>query len=478
MPSLLHPSEYGRLLLALTATIIVFGVAALAAYAIYGAAAVALTAGLLFFVGAFVWAVLQVFRAALLGNGVKVTEDSLPVLNSVIGEVRSMLDFNRPVDVYVVEKASSPASLTSYLGTHIILLEGKHIADLQTDRNRPQLVFLLGQLFGALKARHERFTPVIVALSALENLGVLNIFLYPYHRATTYSGDQIAASCCRDVSVAAIVMNRLLVGTDLSPDLNVRGVLDQAALVRSQILPRLVQLFRSTPHLTNRYLNLLAFLSQRLPAETEAFLRTLDEDVRRRLAAALQGSPHHRSGQPARKTAQTVIASATAAVILGLAAAALLGLPGGGSAAGPNLPPGKPAGPADELAAHVPESFRGSCRIHQETDPVLVDGLVAAVRCAPGAGGPQTVTYYQFDSTSAMETAYGSITAGLQPGDCSSSLGIVDYGSESLACFITADNSTGLLWTAHELNIMSYAQDPAMPLPELRDWWSTGSGPG
>jgi hypothetical protein len=82
-------------------------------------------------------------------------------------------------------------------------------------------------------------------------------------------------------------MNRLLVGKELGPRLDIKGVLDQAVTVRSRWLPRLAQLFQNVPHATNRYLNLLAFFARTAPAEIATWRATLDPGTAYRLEAVL-----------------------------------------------------------------------------------------------------------------------------------------------------------------------------------------------
>lgn len=123
-----------------------------------------------------------------------------------------------------------------------------------------------GVEFGRLKARQRQFTLVVAWIEVREDLGLLRLFLTPYFRATTYSDDQIGTACCDDIPAAGAMMNRILVGKDLSPSLAISGVLDQAARVRSRWLPRFAQLAMNEPHLTNRHLNLMAFAERTSPA--------------------------------------------------------------------------------------------------------------------------------------------------------------------------------------------------------------------
>jgi hypothetical protein len=292
--ALLHPTEFSRLVIALSASAIVFGLYAITVYKSGGVSGLAGITAAIAAAGASFWLVLQVFRSRLLGGAVRVSDVSLPQLQSVFDEVRARLGYQQQIDVYVVDKVDGGSSMTSYLGTRVILIEGGLVAELLGDGRRAELTYLIGRHIGQLKARHQRLQLILIALSVVDSLKFLQIFLAPYFRATTRSGDQIAAACCGDIRATALMMNRLLVGKELGPQLDIRGVLDQAAIVRQRLLPRLAQMFQSRPHATNRYLNLLAFFARVAPDQINAWRATLDEATARRLSAVLGASPNGR----------------------------------------------------------------------------------------------------------------------------------------------------------------------------------------
>jgi hypothetical protein len=167
------------------------------------------------------------------------------------------------------------------------LIEGGLVAELLKEGQYAELTFLIGRHLGQLKARHERLQWILIVISTIDSLKFLSYFIAPYYRATAKSGDQIAAACCGDIRATAWIMNRLLVGKELGPQLDIRGVLDQAVTVRSRVLPRLAQMFQYAPHTTNRYLNLLAFFSRTAPQQIEAWRATLDPATASRLVAVL-----------------------------------------------------------------------------------------------------------------------------------------------------------------------------------------------
>jgi hypothetical protein len=281
--SLLHPAEHSRLVLALSVSVPVFAVVAIMSI---------VTWGLLVAVAATIWLSLQIARSRLLGGAVRVSHASLPELATVVDEVRSRLDYHDSIDVYVADKVTGGSTMTSYLGTRIILLEGGLVAELLETGHRAELTYLVGRHIGQLKAKHERLQWILIVISVVDSLKFLQLFLAPYFRATAKSGDQIAAACCGDIRAAVWMMNRLLVGKELGPRLDIEGVLDQAVAVRSGMLPRLVQMLQDAPHTTNRYLNLLAFFAQTAPDQINAWRATLDEHTASRLAAVLDTAPH------------------------------------------------------------------------------------------------------------------------------------------------------------------------------------------
>lgn len=292
--SLIHPTENSRYALALTVSLLVFGVVAISLVASGGSAILFEVILFLILLGASIWFSLQIARSRLLGGAVRVSEATLPRLQTVFNEIRILLDYHKPVDVYVADKVTGGSSMTSYLGTRIILLEGGLVAELLEEGHRAELTFLIGRHIGQLKAKHQRLQWVLIVIAAVDSLKFLQFFLAPYFRATVKSGDQIAAACCGDIRATTRTMNRLLAGKELGPQLGISGILDQAVTVRSRWLPRLAQLFQNEPHATNRYLNLLAFYAQTAQDQINAWRATLDPATASRLAAVLNAADRRR----------------------------------------------------------------------------------------------------------------------------------------------------------------------------------------
>jgi len=359
--ALQHPAEDSRLLLALSASAVVFGFAAMAVYAIVGWAVLVEYAAYIAAFGVVVWVSLQIFRSRLLGGAVRVTETTLPELQSVFDEVRARLNYHKPVDVYVMDKVDGGSSMTSYLGTRLIRIEGGLAADLLGDDHRAELRFMIGRHVGQLKARHQRLLPIMLAISLVDSLKFLQLFLAPYYRATAKSGDQIAAACSGDIQATAGMMNRLLVGKELGPRLVVKGVLDQAAIVKRRWLPRLAQLFQSEPHATNRYLNLLAFFARVAPEEIDRWRASLDEDTASRLTAAINASPHKRAPRSRMSPVALLVATLITGGLLALSGWGIFsGAQAAKAAAGPSGAANTQAGGQVNAGSQQPGGGTGS----------------------------------------------------------------------------------------------------------------------
>src|SRR5215813_6340469 len=99
--TLLHPTEHSRLLIALSSSAVVFGFAAMAVDAVRGWTLLAAFCGTLAVFAGLIWLSLQVYRSRLLGSAVRVSDSTLPELQSIVDEVRTRLNYQRRIDVYI-----------------------------------------------------------------------------------------------------------------------------------------------------------------------------------------------------------------------------------------------------------------------------------------------------------------------------------------------------------------------------------------
>lgn len=280
--ALRHPTEASRFALALVASTVAVSIAVYVLVSLGRAAEVLLLLLSLAAMFVLLWLLLQLWRVRLLADSVKVTRETLPEVQDAVDTVRQRLDYYGRVDLFVTDKISRvlsaeapPITLTSYFGVRVIVAEGAALGDPSSEQERSHLLFLLATHFGAIKARHTQWSPFLIALQISGLPKLVSLFIYPWYRATIYTGDRIAYACCGDLGVGVQAVYRAMAGKEAAPHLRASGLVDQALSVRRNMVLRLSQLLRPVPHATNRYLDLLSFAADREPAAFQTFRAAL-----------------------------------------------------------------------------------------------------------------------------------------------------------------------------------------------------------
>ncbi len=306
------------------------------------------------------WFTIHLLRARLLGSAVRVTRGTFPEIQTMLEEVCAQLHYAKGIDIYVADKSDPPVKLTTYLGTHIIIIEGGLASELLEPDKQPQLRFLLARHVGALKTKQFRLDPIVVMLNAANAMQFIKPFLLPYERTVTLTGDQVGLVACRSVPAALAATERLMVGGELTGALSIGAVLPQAAMVKRQLLPRLAQLISPTPHTINRYFNLLAF-ARRLDVNTwTAVCAQLGPDEVAQLEALWQRSPHRRRAQsrhadsPAQWWPGAGVPPAPSAAPAPSAPPTPSAPPAPSASPAPSAPPARSAPPADAPVMQPP----------------------------------------------------------------------------------------------------------------------------
>jgi hypothetical protein len=497
-----HPSEPSRFALAASASILLGGIGLLVLLRFARRDIVVVAAILAMAIGS-VWWLVQVHRAKLLGGAARVTPQTFPVLSAAADEVKRQLDYTQPVEIFVLAQMDDSVLLTSFFGTHVLIMEGDLVAELVKPENRPQLDFILATFFGKLKIKTLAWAPAHIAINALKLPHFLNFLFAPWERATVYTGDQVAATCCGSLDESIIALNRLLVGKDLAHDVGISGLMSQAALVRRAWLPRLQQLYSSYPHLTNRYLNLLSFADQSAPEEARAVHDRIDpvtsaqvREVSGRLALQRERGPRRGLVTVSIVASIALVSLAAFGMFSTISQKALASISENAAPStstdpppthSPSPSPSPRAStnyPIAALESHAPAAFISTCSA--STPPTAMTGLVAAITCTPGeAGGPRTVKYYQFANTADMNAAFEDAANGLpENGACNQGgqRGAYHFttgpGPGLWACSDNSSNEGQMIWTSTHLNILTVATDPVQTPQQLHDWFYSPAATG
>ena len=260
--SLRHPIQPRRFALALFFALILFPLIAI------GLAAGTVILIVPFFAFLF-WLSGRVFYANFLGNSILASELNYPRIHRIGEELRTVIGYKKPVDIFVYEQGSFNTFLIKFFFyRRAVFLNSELLEAGVTD---DELRWLIGRFVGYLWARKKAgFWGWTIRAS--QALLVFNLFLVPYERALNYTGDRIALAVIGgDISSAIAAMQKLFVGRQLGYSVNPNGIVDQHRRVKGSIFALLARLASAFPHMTARYVDLVEFAKQRYSAQFERF---------------------------------------------------------------------------------------------------------------------------------------------------------------------------------------------------------------
>lgn len=209
------------------------------------------------FIVFFAWIIIKIFRAHLLGNCAEISSDNFPEIYEMLEQIRSKLDYHKKVEAYVYQNGEVNAFLIRRFRTRIILLPHELLVGMLKEEGKSELIWILSRAIGHLKAKHLRLWWLNLLVESFEKLQVLNIFLYPWERATQYSGDRIGLAVCSNLKAAINAMNKLMVGNQISAKTTVLGALKQRKKLSGTFFGWLSECLFTHPHLTNRIASLI-----------------------------------------------------------------------------------------------------------------------------------------------------------------------------------------------------------------------------
>ena len=209
------------------------------------------------------WFSSQIRKARLIGNAVRVSPSNYPEIENIFRWVCWKLDFNTKVHIYIVNEAGLNARLVKFFGNRYILLNSSLVAGMPPKECRNELAWVIARFVGALQARHLRFHSLVSNLSVVINSRVLNLFvlpfILPYERSTELSGDQIGMAVVGSVRSSMTALAKLITGHEIICDLRLRGILEQGQETHASLFSTLSIFFSTHPHMTERFLSLMAF---------------------------------------------------------------------------------------------------------------------------------------------------------------------------------------------------------------------------
>ena len=266
LQALLHPTEESRFDLALFVTFPVISIGLLVI-----SSTIPFVLGYLTLLVFVVWVGMQIAKASLTANAVKVSPVSFPEIYAIHEDVCRLLSYDKPVDIYIVGEGTVNAFLARFFRTKFIVLNSELVEDMIQPGSRLQLKWVIARFVGSLKVKHDKLLFFRIIIESLEKLQIFNVFLLPYERAVQYSGDQIGLAVCDDLNQSMVAFQKFMVGNALSRHVRLEGVLAQEQ--EMEFFAGVARSFSSHPHVVDRYVNLLRFAEQHYPDLYHSFMK-------------------------------------------------------------------------------------------------------------------------------------------------------------------------------------------------------------
>lgn len=215
-----------------------------------------------------IWLGARVMFAAVMGGTVRVSQYNFPRINQIAEEIKTELDYHKPIFIFVYEKGQFNALMTRFFMRRAIFLNSDVVNQGVTDH---EVRWLIGRFVGYLRAQR-RSGLAGALLRFTENLLVFNFWIFPWERAMVYTGDRVALKLIDgDIASAIAAMQKLLVGRELGYSVNPAGIVDQHQQVKGSLFAFLARLGSPFPHQTARYVDLMHFAEKTFPKQFARF---------------------------------------------------------------------------------------------------------------------------------------------------------------------------------------------------------------
>lgn len=157
------------------------------------------------------------YRNQLLGNAIRVSATQAPRVHRLARHCERILH-TAPVEVYVSTSSEAAAFAFGSGETDVIVITSGLVDFLPDDG---ELLFILGQQLGHVKADHVLYLTVAKALgTALKGIPALggalssaaNFLLVPWQRMATLTADRAGLLCCQDLRTASLTIAKTTLG--------------------------------------------------------------------------------------------------------------------------------------------------------------------------------------------------------------------------------------------------------------------------
>ncbi|WP_193353759.1 M48 family metallopeptidase [Azospirillum lipoferum] len=220
-----------------------------------------------------IWLGMELTKALLIGNAVKVGRDNFPEIASILESVKEKIGYHKDVEIYIVESGAVNMILHRFFSTKFIVIHSSFVESCDSAKDYRDIEWAIARFVGYMKVKKDHYFPIVFEImEAVKKIPFLNLFILPYERCIVYSGDRIGLALCGEVEAAITGMSKLLIGKTLYGKVSSDTFIFQSRIVNGSFFASVARFFSSFPHMTDRYLNIMAFVKETVPEHYLEFI--------------------------------------------------------------------------------------------------------------------------------------------------------------------------------------------------------------
>jgi len=200
----------------------------------------------------FSWVAFQMFRAQLLTHSVRVSEQHFPHVHRAFEEVRQLLGYREPLEIYIMEGTTLNAFVTMMMRSRCMVLFSQLVEGIEEEP--AALRGLIGHELAHFVLGHFRWRWLVMG-------GFWIPLLYlAWSRLCEYSADRCGQACAGDLQAYERVLAMLATGWRLARHVQPELLVQQANEAQTSIFARLIEITSTHPPLVKRIAELKQFI--------------------------------------------------------------------------------------------------------------------------------------------------------------------------------------------------------------------------
>lgn len=268
----IHPSTGSRFLLALIAVIPI--ILWISWMSINNPVFLVIISAYIAFISLMLWIGLELVRARLIGNAVKVGSDNFPEISNILYRTKQKIGYSKDVEIYIVEEGTINMILYRFLSSKFLVIHSSFVESCESSKDYRDMEWAIARFVGYLKIKKDHYFPIVFELmESIKKFPLINLFILPYERCIIYSGDRIGLALCGEVESAVTGLGKLMIGKALYGKVSSETFVLQSRIVNGSFFASVFRFFSEYPHMTDRYLNIMAFVKETAPEHYNDFAR-------------------------------------------------------------------------------------------------------------------------------------------------------------------------------------------------------------